>query len=56
MEERDEIFTKSDYVSLHVPATPETVHSISDREFDLMKETAYLINAARGSIVDEPRP
>ena len=54
VEERDEIFTKSDYVSLHVPATPETVHSISDREFDLMKETAYLINAARGSIVDEP--
>ena len=48
VEERDEIFTKSDYVSLHVPATPETVHSISDREFDLMKETA------RGSIVDEP--
>ena len=54
VEERDEIFTKSDYVSLHVPATPETVHSISDREFDLMKDTAYLINAARGSIVDEP--
>ena len=54
VEDRDEIFTKSDYVSLHVPATPETVHSISDREFGLMKETAYLINAARGSIVDEP--
>ncbi len=54
VEDRDEIFKQSDYVSLHVPATPETVHSISDREFDLMKETAYLINAARGSIVDEP--
>lgn len=54
VENRDEIFAKSDYVSLHVPATPETIHSVSDREFDLMKDTAYLINAARGSIVDEP--
>ena len=54
VQDRDEIFKQSDYVSLHVPATPETIHSVSDREFDLMKETAYLINAARGSIVDEP--
>ena len=54
VEDRNKIFTDSDYVSLHVPATPETIHSVSDREFDLMKETAYLINAARGSIVDEP--
>ena len=34
---------------LHVPATTETVHSVSDREFGLMKPTAYLINAARGA-------
>ena len=54
VQDRDEIFKQSDYVSLHVPATPETIHSVSDREFDMMKETAYLINAARGSIVDEP--
>lgn len=54
VEDRDEIFKQADYVSLHVPATPETVHSVSDREFDLMKETAYLINTARGAIVDEP--
>ena len=53
VEDRDEIFKRSDYVSLHVPATTETVHSVSDREFGLMKPTAYLINAARGSIVDE---
>ena len=52
-ENRDEIFQKSDYVSLHVPATPETVHSVSDHEFGLMKETAYLINTSRGAIVDE---
>lgn len=54
VEDRDEIFRRGDYISLHVPATPETVRSVSNREFDLMKETAYLINTARGSIVDEP--
>ena len=54
VEDRDEIFRQADYVSLHVPATPETVHSVSDREFGLMKESAYLINTSRGSIVDEP--
>lgn len=37
VEDRDEIFKQSDYVSLHVPATPETIHSVSDREFDLMR-------------------
>lgn len=54
VEDRDEIFRQADYVSLHVPATPETVHSVSNREFGLMKESAYLINTSRGSIVDEP--
>jgi len=51
--DRDEIFQKCDYISLHVPATKETVHSVGDREFDLMKKGAYLINTARGSVVDE---
>lgn len=54
VEDRDIIFRESDYVSLHVPATKETTHSVSDREFDMMKETAFLINTARGAIVDEP--
>ena len=53
VEDREEIFRCCDYVSLHVPATEETIHSVSEREFDLMKETAFLINTARGSIVDE---
>ncbi len=52
--DREEIFRASDYVSIHVPPTPETIGSISDREFEWMKNTAYLINTARGSIVDEP--
>ena len=50
---RDEIFTASDYVSLHLPATKDTLGSVGKREFGLMKETAYLINTARGAIVDE---
>ena len=54
LEDRDTIFKESDYVSIHVPATKETIHSISDREFGLMKSSAYLINTARGAIVDEP--
>ncbi len=52
-EDRDEVFRCADYVSLHVPATKDTVHSISDHEFDLMKESAFLINTSRGKIVDE---
>lgn len=52
--DRDEIFKESDYVSLHVPLLPSTRHSVGEREFKLMKPTAYLINTARGSIVDEP--
>ena len=52
-EDRDEVFRCADYVSLHVPATKDTVHSVSDHEFDLMKESAFLINTARGKIVDE---
>lgn len=51
---RDEIFKLSDYISLHTPATKDTIHSIGKREFELMKDTAYLINTSRGSIVNEP--
>lgn len=54
VKDRDEVFRRADYVSLHVPATKDTIHSISDREFSLMKDSAFLINTARGSIVDEP--
>ena len=43
---------ESDYVSLHVPLTPETHHLISKNELETMKATAILINAARGPVVD----
>jgi D-3-phosphoglycerate dehydrogenase len=49
----DEIFRTADFISVHIPATPETRDSISVNEFGLMKETAYFINAARGEVVDE---
>ena len=44
---------ESDYISLHCPATEDNHHLMNERVFAMMKPTAYLINAARGSIVDE---
>lgn len=49
----EELLRVSDVVSLHVPLTPETRHLISIDEFSLMKKTAFLINTARGPVVDE---
>jgi len=49
----DELLKESDFVSLHVPLTAETRHLIGERELKLMKNTAYLVNIARGAIVDE---
>jgi D-3-phosphoglycerate dehydrogenase len=49
----DEVLTESDYVSVHVPATPETDGLIGERELQLMKPTAYLVNTSRGALVDE---
>ncbi len=47
------LLKESDFVSLHCPLTPETRHLIGKLEFELMKPTAFLINAARGPVVDE---
>jgi glyoxylate reductase len=50
----DELLARADVVSLHCPLTPETRHLIGEAELASMKETAVLINAARGPVVDEP--
>ena len=49
----DELLRNSDFVSLHPLLTPETRHMISERELKMMKPSAYLINVARGPVVDE---
>ncbi len=49
----EEIFKEADFVSLHIPKTEETYHMVDERLLSLMKPTAYLINAARGGVVDE---
>lgn len=48
-----DLLKQSDFVTLHVPAKPETERLISLEQLALMKPTAYLINTARGSVVDE---
>ena len=51
--ELDDLLKTSDIVSIHCPLTPRTEGMIGEREFGLMKPTAFLINTARGRIVDE---
>jgi phosphoglycerate dehydrogenase-like enzyme len=49
----DGLLRGSDYVTVHVPSTPETRHLIGEEEMSLMRPTAFLINSARGPLVDE---
>jgi D-3-phosphoglycerate dehydrogenase len=49
----DELLVSSDFVTVHVPLLPQTKHMIGDKEMSSMKDGAYLINAARGGVVDE---
>jgi glyoxylate reductase len=49
----DELLTQADFVSLHVPLTPETRHLIDAAALERMRPTAYLVNTARGGIVDQ---
>ncbi len=49
----DDVLAESDFVSLHCPATPETRHLMNTERFGRMKPGAYLINSARGDVVDE---
>ena len=49
----DDVIRNSDVISLHCPLTPETENLISERELSMMKKNSYLINVARGGVVDE---
>ncbi len=49
----DELFATSDVVSLHCPATPETHHLVDAARLATMRPTAFLVNTARGTVVDE---
>jgi glyoxylate reductase len=49
----EELLSESDFVSLHARLSPESRHMMGDDEFGLMKRSAYLINTARGPLVDE---
>lgn len=50
----DDLLRQADYVCLHCPLTPETRHLIGAAQLALMKPSAYLINMARGPVVDQP--
>ncbi len=49
----EDLLKESDFVSIHVPLRPQTRHMIGARELETMKDGAYLINTARGGVVDE---
>jgi glyoxylate reductase len=51
--ERADLFRQSDFLSVHVNLNAQTLRSIGQAEFDLMKQSAHLINLSRGAVVDE---
>ncbi|MBU1276715.1 MAG: D-glycerate dehydrogenase [Proteobacteria bacterium] len=51
--DKQTLLRESDFISMHVPLTPETRHLLSTADFAMMKPTAYVINTARGEVIDE---
>ena len=49
----DALLRESDFISVHAPLTPETRHRFTTQEFEVMKATAFFVNAARGPLVKE---
>jgi D-3-phosphoglycerate dehydrogenase len=54
VETLDELLEMSDFVTLHVPETPQTKNMIGKRELETMRRGSFLLNASRGSVVDIP--
>ena len=53
IDDLEELLARSDVVSVHPPLTPETEGLLSTNEFEAMKDSAFVLNVARGGIVDE---
>jgi len=51
--DKETLLRESDFVTLHVPLIPATKHYIGAKELEMMKKTAYLVNAARGAVIEE---
>ena len=49
----EDLLRRSDYITLHAPGGAENQHLISTPQLDLMKPTAFLVNTARGALIDE---
>jgi D-3-phosphoglycerate dehydrogenase len=49
----DTLFRESDFVSLNCPLTPKTAHLVDERRLELMKSASFLINTARGGLIDQ---
>lgn len=49
----DELLAEADFITIHMPKTPETTGMISDDQLALMKPTAFIVNVARGGLIDE---
>lgn len=49
----DTVFRRADFLALTLPLTPATRHMVNDRTLGLMKPTAFLVNAARGGLIDD---
>lgn len=49
----DELLAESDFITIHLPKTPETMGLIGDAELHKVKPTVHIVNAARGGIIDE---
>ncbi|QWT25091.1 phosphoglycerate dehydrogenase [Subtercola sp. PAMC28395] len=49
----EELLAESDFITIHMPKTPETTGMISDAQLALMKPTAFIVNVARGGLIDE---
>jgi D-3-phosphoglycerate dehydrogenase len=53
MVDLDTLFSSSDFITLHVPLSPETKHLVDSRRLSLMKKGSFIVNTSRGEVIDE---